>query len=163
MKSFVILLLVVFSFLWMPNFIAADSINAVEIKEKFLKLVGGEKAKEVITKYEKVEIFRLADESEKKVISEGIKLSSEKSKILSKLLTDYKTYVWEDGNKCIPDWGVMFVFYKGNDKVEVMLCLDCDIIKFINGGEEEINPIRVELLAIIKPMFPNDKKIQDLK
>lgn len=163
MKLCFLLFLFIFSFLWMNNLISADTTKAAEIKEKFLKLIGGEKAKEVISKYEKVEIFRLADDSEKKVISEGIALSAEKSKVLSKLLTDYKTYVWDDGNKCIPEWGIMFTFYKGNDKVEIMLCLDCNIIKFVNGDEEEVNPIRVELLAIIKPMFPNDKKIQGLK
>ena len=171
MKFYFPLVLVLFSILLWGNksLISGDSLKKEEeptnkMKEKILLLLGGDKALNIISHFDKVEISRMIEETEKKIISAPITIIEKQSDLLSKLLTNYKSYVMLGENKkCLHNWSVMISFQKEKEKVDVYFCFACNCIQFGEGREEIFDPMSKELIAIIKPLFPNDKKIQDLK
>ncbi|HTR42140.1 MAG TPA: hypothetical protein VMH87_11045 [Pseudomonadales bacterium] len=99
-------------------------------------------------------------------------LSPEQIQAIQKLLEKPASYSWGIGNNCIPDYGVLLNFRLQGDTVRVALCFKCNMMGVFEGdddGAAQINreylfePMRSQLIAICKQIFPNDKEIQALQ
>ncbi len=67
---------------------------------------------------------------------------------------------------CTPLPGVRVDFVHGNDRLSVLLCFECDsALYYLNdkiAGGGNFDPARPALVRIVRPLFPNDPKIQSL-
>jgi hypothetical protein len=82
------------------------------------------------------------------------------------VLTDPRSYDWSKAVGCLPSYGVKLSFTRGADRVDVLLCFECDIVLFEHNGEppglEEFTPMRPVLVRAVKQLFPDDAEIQAL-
>lgn len=82
-------------------------------------------------------------------------------------LLDEKSYVWDAAKACIPQPGVRIDFIRGNDRLSVLLCFECNIVEtYLNekfAGGEDFDFAQPTLVRIVHTLFPNDPKIQSLK
>ena len=99
-------------------------------------------------------------------------LSPQDIQSIQNLLGKPASYRWGIGNTCIPDYGVLLNFRSQGHTVRVALCFKCNMIGVFDGDDDsadQINkeylfdPMRPQLIAISKEIFPNDKEIQGLK
>ena len=67
---------------------------------------------------------------------------------------------------CLPQPGVRLDFIRGDDRLSVLLCFECDMaMDFLNGsyvGGGDFDDVRPALVGAVRPLFPNDAKIQSL-
>jgi len=72
---------------------------------------------------------------------------------------------------CLPDYAVMFTFHGSRANIHVLFCFRYNQMAVLVGtgnnalrvnAEEEFDPIRPELLKIVKRLFPGDSDIQAL-
>lgn len=84
---------------------------------------------------------------------------------LVELFGDDKNYIWGDQKKCIPKPGVLIEFEKGDQKVSLRICFECQIV--ISGDKTKnigyFDPIHLALVKLTKEIFPKDEVIQKLK
>lgn len=101
-----------------------------------------------------------------------VSISPSDAQKIKDLLQSPSSYLWNIGNTCIPDYGVLFNFCSGAHTVRVALCFKCQMVGVFNGEDdkaEQVNreyimkPMREPLIAICKTIFPDDKEIQALK
>lgn len=83
------------------------------------------------------------------------------------LMSD-SAYLWGVAKSCgDPDYGVRFQFQHEGDSVDVLICFKCLMLGIYHNGKaleyEDFDPIRAELVAIAKELFPDDPAIQSLK
>jgi hypothetical protein len=85
---------------------------------------------------------------------------------ISAALVDPDSYGWNYAKPCIPQYGVRLVFDRGGDRVDVLLCFECDILAVAyNGtftGGEDFDPVRPVFVRAVKAVFTNDRVIQGL-
>jgi hypothetical protein len=110
-----------------------------------------------------------------KVLGKPQKLDGELLKELGKVLTDHKTYGWdESAHVCGFSPGVAIRYSGKNEygdeiRVVVLLCFMCEDIKLYHNSplaENEmtnITPGRRQLVKLVKKMFPEDAEIQQLE
>ena len=131
-------------------------------------------AQDVIAAPEKVQAIRLADQSfyqptvaDYKTAAGPIDVDKDIGKQTSKLLLDEKSYLWDVAKGCEPIFGVRLQFTKGEQTADVFFCFECDILTiYFQGkpvGSEDFDPIRPQLVTIVKQLFPEDEAIQGLK
>ena len=97
-------------------------------------------------------------------------LSPEQARKIKDLLKSPSSYIWNLKSNCIPHYGVLFNFQSGGHTVRVALCFKCRIIAVFDGEDDNakqisdglFDPMRDQLVAISKTLFPNDKEIQAL-
>jgi hypothetical protein len=101
-----------------------------------------------------------------------IPVKSEQFQQLQQLLQQPSSYGWDYTKPCIVDYGILFTFRSGIRTTRVALCFKCDWIGIFDGPDEsarkinrneEIDPIRPQLVAIAKALYPSDPEIQSLK
>ena len=72
----------------------------------------------------------------------------------------------------MPIYGVLVNFPSNSNKVSVALCFDCNMLAVYDTSgtnttrlntEWDFDPMRKQLAAAIKPVFPNDPEIQKLR
>jgi hypothetical protein len=99
-------------------------------------------------------------------------LSPEEIQGFQNLLKNPKSYRWGFGRTCIQDYGVLLNFRSQGDTVHVALCFKCNMLGAFEGDDDsagQINresifdPMRPQLVALAKEIFPNDKEIQGLQ
>ena len=133
-----------------------------------VKLYGGPKGFAVLQKPDRVEAFRLSHAiGEEPVITAGpLKVEPPIAGQIVSILSAQKSYGWEFGKGCIPNWGVRLSFYRGADRLDVLLCFECDILAVSWNGKkaqhEDFDPVRAELVRAVKALFPDDPVIQKL-
>lgn len=131
-------------------------------------LYGGPKGFAVLKNPERIEAFRLSHVAgEEPVVTAGpIKVEQPTSQQIVSLLSADKSFDWNLGKGCIPIWGVRLSFYRGTDRLDVLLCFQCDILGVsLNGKElkfEDFDPVHAQLVKIVKVIFPDDPEIQKL-
>jgi hypothetical protein len=129
---------------------------------------------EILTGVERVETFRIKgklgggfDE-----LAKGPVWKDEKAKAVAAIFLDEKSYEWEQKKLCDPQPGVMFKLFKGDERIEVLLCFECDIVQFIAldakgqkiaSAINDFDPARPKLVKLTKEALPDDKVIQGLK
>lgn len=81
-------------------------------------------------------------------------------------------YQGSDRKACIPDYGVLFTFRSGDRAIQVALCFNCNMLDVFDGGDDkarsvnslpDFDPMRSDLVAIVKKVFPDDAEIQGLE
>jgi hypothetical protein len=81
-------------------------------------------------------------------------------------------YQGSDRKACLPEYGVLFTFRSGDKAVQVALCFNCNMLEVCDGGDDkarpvnslpDFDPMRSDLVAIVKRVFPDDGEIQDLE
>jgi len=81
-------------------------------------------------------------------------------------LLDTSSYLWNIGKLCEPDYGVRIQFQHNTDKVDVLLCFQCDVLGVYHNGKavarKDFDPARPQLVLIVKELFPDDEAIQSL-
>ena len=75
-------------------------------------------------------------------------------------------YEWNMAKGCEPIPGVAIEYTKGDDKLLIFFCFECDILlTYLNGkrvGGEDFDRIHRALANEVKKIFPNDPDIQKL-
>ena len=101
-----------------------------------------------------------------------VTISPEQVQQLKTLLQDPKSYDWGMGNNCVPDYAVLYSFRAEGHTVRVAFCFECNMIGVFDGQDDhagQINnrymfkPMRAQVIALTKTIFPNDKTIQALQ
>jgi len=81
-------------------------------------------------------------------------------------------YQGSNRKACIPDYGVLFTFRSGDRAVQVALCFNCNMLEVFDGGDDkarpvnslpDFDPMRSDLVAIVKKVFPDDGEIRELE
>jgi hypothetical protein len=80
-------------------------------------------------------------------------------------------YQGSNSKNCIPDYGVLFTFRDHQRVIQVALCFKCNMLGVFDGGDDkarsvntlpDFDPMRGDLVAIVKKVFPDDSEIQAL-
>ena len=85
---------------------------------------------------------------------------------ISAILCNPKTYVppGGPGNRCAPQYGVRLKFVGATGSVDVLICLECNILAFAPEGtvadDKDFDPGRPQIVRFLKQVFPDDKLIQ---
>jgi hypothetical protein len=87
---------------------------------------------------------------------------------LRALFQQTDSFDWNSAKACAPDYGVLFTFHSPQREVQLALCFQCAIFGTYDAGsrvnaEEDFDPMAEKLIQLIKPLFPNDSDIQNLK
>ncbi len=149
-------------------FLLSRSAAAPAPTPELLKLYGGAKGFAVLQKADKVEAFRVSHRGTQEItVTEGpVTVPPSVATQLVSVLSAHQAYGWDYAKGCIPFWGVRLAFYRGADRIDILLCFQCDILSVsLNGTQaeyEDFDPIRPNLVRAIKEIFPNDPTLQAL-
>lgn len=89
-------------------------------------------------------------------------------KKLQTLFQKRSSFAWNRVKSCMPDYGVLFTFHSPRGDVQLALCFHCGQFAVFDGdsvvnAEEDFDPIYSRLTALVKPLFPEDKALQELR
>ena len=103
----------------------------------------------------------------------SVPVAASQSRRLKRILQRSSSYYQGSNRKaCIPDYGVLFTFHSGDRAIQLALCFNCNMLDVFDGGddkarsvntESDFDPIRSDLVAIVKKVFPDDPEIQELE
>ena len=135
------------------------------------ELVGGKDAYETVVSPDRVEAWLLNGEGRgerpQKAIRTGLlELKPKIAKAFSAALLDFDSYWWTAQKLCSPDYGLRLRFIRGSDKVEFILCYDCDILQVTHNGktkEENFDFAHNKLVKALQGAFPKDEVVKKLK
>jgi hypothetical protein len=100
------------------------------------------------------------------IINGPIAVSKSDVEILTTTLQERDSYIWNDPKGCEPLPGVRLDFIRGDDRLSILICFECDmIINYLNGklvGGGDTEKVRPVLLRVAKSLFPDDATIQSL-
>jgi|SRR3954471_12215312 hypothetical protein len=85
----------------------------------------------------------------------------------SRVLLDVDCHLWDARKMCIPDYGAKLNFEKSKERVECLICYECDMIELVMRESAQTfdlsglshNP----LVRAIQKIFPDDKAVAGLK
>jgi hypothetical protein len=136
---------------------------------------GGQETYDVFKAAQKVSACRLEVKKETLESHSGdyeylegafVELSSEQTAQVRKILESPDSYEFDLRKACTPLYGVRLRFEGESNRVDVDLCFSCDILLVSRDGKPmeggNFDPIRPNLVALCKKLFPNDKEIQQL-
>jgi len=140
------------------------------------RLFGGTVGRETVLRPERVTAFRLKpilnDQvlplDDYPIVAGPIEVPRESGDSIGSILVSHDSYSRDDWLKaCIPVYGVRLSFARGDDTVDVLLCLECELLAtYLNGKSvsgDDFEPACNQLLSLVKQLFPNDEQIQSLK
>jgi hypothetical protein len=149
-------------------FRAARAPAAPAPTPELLQLFGGREGFAVLQGAERIEAFRLNHpRGQEPTVTEGpVPVTRPIAPQLVSLLSAHDAYGWNSWPGCIPLWGVRLSFYRGADRIDVLLCFQCNLLSVsLNGtkiGDGNFRPMRPHLVRAIKALFPNDQALQEL-
>lgn len=168
-------LLTIFIFLFVHASYGGDDVQRTKadvVKQVF----GNEQIFNVVVNAEQVTAQRLHFRSHEQGGSlssydrdELVVLSPTIAKDIQRLIQKPSSYDWMTINKCSVDYGILLAFHSGQRTVRIALCLHCREISVFDGlsdnaervnQEHQFDPMRKQLIAIAKFIFPNDPEIQ---
>jgi hypothetical protein len=100
-----------------------------------------------------------------------VTLTADQAQEIKGLLQSSSSYLW-DVTSCMPDYGVVYNFQSGGHTVRAAFCFRCNIIGIFDGDNDasnsinftsQFNPMRRQMLALSKSLFPDDKEMQALQ
>jgi hypothetical protein len=134
--------------------------------------MGGKEAMALLEHAEKVEAFRLKDSEYQKTIDtyemvgDAVPVDREAAIRLATLFTSVDSFLLDSAKGCVPRYGVRIRFAKDEATLDVLFCFTCNtFLTYLNGksvGGEDFDPIRPQLVAIMKSLFPKDEVIEKL-
>jgi hypothetical protein len=102
----------------------------------------------------------------------SVPVPASQARRLKRVMQRSSSYQWSIHKACIPDYGVLFTFRSGGRAVQVALCFNCNMLDVFDGGDDkarpvnslpDFDPMRSDLVAIVKKVFPDDGEIQALE
>lgn len=159
--------------------LAKDQAPASGPSKRVVRFLG-EPALAVLREADRVEVFRLknerAEEGEERVGNYAVTVRGKEqgrnfAARLREVLTDEGTYVWDSGKGCDFDPGVGYRVWKGEQRIEVVLCFSCDqLVVFspkaadgsVRSASADFDPARPALVKLAKEAFPDDPVVQAL-
>ncbi len=151
------------------------SSQVTKLSSQVTKLYGGPTAINTVQNSTSVQAYRLPSPSKHVQSLADYTMSAGPVAVpeatvakLREILMDDAVYLWDTAKACgEPDYGVRFQFQSGGDNVDVLVCFHCDILGVYHNGQavdyEDCDPIRPQLIAIVKGLFPDDPVIQALQ
>jgi hypothetical protein len=101
-----------------------------------------------------------------------VSVSQSQAREIQHLFQQPSSFLWNIGKGCIVDYGVLFTFRSGDRTIQLALCFNCNWFGIFDGPDgnarkvnqqDNFDPIRKDLVAIIKELFPEDAEIQELE
>jgi hypothetical protein len=136
-------------------------------------VIGGKAAVALLREADQVEAFRLKDSEYQETIDkyqqvgDGVPVSPDTAAEFAKLLSSTNSFKLDSAKGCVPVYGVQIRFTKDRQTLDLLFCFACDIfLTYLNGkrvGGEDFDPIRPQIVAIMKSLFPKDDVIQKLR
>ena len=134
------------------------------------KLFGGPDGFATLKSPDRIEAFRIEDDrqtGQPHVISKPIVVAKPLATELTAILSSPDSYGWDYAKFCELQLGVQLSFYRGDDRLDVLLCFQCDELqvrwKDARSEAEDFDAIRPPLVRAVKALFPDDAVIQGLK
>ena len=99
-------------------------------------------------------------------------VSQAQARQIQDLLQRPSSFSWNIDKGCIVDYGVLFTFRSADRTIQLALCFGCNWFGIFDGADDNaravnsqdnFDPIRKDLVAIAKKLFPDDAEIQELK
>ena len=151
------------------NFAAPPQIDA-----DVVELFGGEQSVGVVQSSAQVRAYRLPRETRHQPVladydfdEKPLDVPAESADALQTVLLDADTYIWDRNKSCEPSYGVRLEFISKQDAVNVLLCLECNILAVYHNGKEvgyqDFDDGAARILAIVKSLYPDDEEIQSLR
>jgi hypothetical protein len=86
---------------------------------------------------------------------------------VSDALLSPNSYLWDIAKSCIPTCGVKLSFVRNANRIDVLLCFECDILCISRDGRAigyaNFDNAREMFVRAAKQAFPDDEVIQNLK
>jgi hypothetical protein len=142
------------------------------------QMFGGAAGIDALRSADRVEAYRLgklpdeinwqtATVSDYPVAAGPVVVPGSTAKHIAVVLQKPTSYGWEFAKSCIIRPGVRLDFIRGNDRLQILLCFECDIVSIVLNGEhvggEDFDNVRGELVRAIRSLFPDDPVIQTLR
>jgi hypothetical protein len=150
-----------------------SSLAYAEKKKTAADVLGGDAVVAIIAKPDKVEVYRLKDQTHKEKPSEyesssgPLDVDVMTAQDLSAVVTAFDTYERNAAKGCKPIYGVRTTFIQGKQQVDVVYCFACDILTvYLNGkavGHGEFDPGHKQLVRLAQRMLPKYDEIKMLK
>jgi len=168
------------SLMVVPGGCRTDTSSHARIKasERTQGLFGGNDNVAAILESTNVNVYRVAldvDEEDVRQFGEtideyqikgkGVRLTADQIRSLNQLLFDDESYGWDNGKFCDFNPGVRIQFDSMQPALQIWLCFECNQLVVIRGETYEgmdFDPMRPQLLAIVKQLFPADTDVQNL-
>jgi hypothetical protein len=139
-------------------------------------IFGGTHGLSVLNHADRIEAYRVETPADRNsssialddfpIIHGPIIISQSDAQPLLATLQDRNSYLWDMTKNCELVPGVRFDFIRGNDRLSVLLCFQCDMIaNYLNGkivGGGNTDKARPTLVRVARSIFPDDAKIQSL-
>ena len=140
-------------------------------------LFGGPDGLAIVTGAERIEAFRIApapgqppggflSETDYQSTAGPVVLDARMAQEVTAALGSSRSYSWDSMKKCTPRYGVRLAFIQGEQRMEVYLCFECDMLETAKDGTpvdgEDFDAIRPVLVRAAKSAFPSDPVIQGL-
>jgi hypothetical protein len=141
------------------------------------RLYGGPANLAIVARPTKVEAYRLgplpleelshdAAVGAHPVLAGPVELPEADAVAVAAALSSADSYAWHFGKACMPRYGVRLSFVRGPDRVDVLLCFECDILAAWRNGQwlgyEDFDDARPVLVRAVRAAFPDDAEIQSL-
>lgn len=143
-----------------------------------VRLLGDAKAIEVVRNPDRVEVQRLTGEEVSHGVDEPsladfppkgdvVKVPPQIAAIISANLLNPELYTWGRLPNCVPHYGVRLTYFRGAERVDVLLCFECGSLEtFWNQrsvtGQDFSHTYNLFGDAM-KELFPKDAEIQAIK
>jgi len=151
---------------------AAELLGPLPERETFVtRLLGGPEAREILENPDRLAVDLVHDRSDEagtrvETRRRGPPPARRTIDAFRRILLDFESYEWEATKLCSPSYGVRLAFERADRKLEVLLCLKCDILAIRFDGQERtenFDPARGELLRLAHRLFPDDPELQRLR
>ena len=157
---------------------SAATRDVGSVDQRVVELFGGAESTGNILAPTKVEAFRVDGRPGERsqtskpfygypIVGAPVQVDADTSEELAEILMDANIYDWDLRKKCEFMPGVALRFTSAGSPTEVLFCFSCDELMVVRDGKkvgyEDFDPARGRLLTIVKRLFPEDEKIQQLK
>ena len=135
------------------------------------ELIGGKSSYQTVASPDRIEaslLNQFSDEGTERLSprSKPFAVPTAQATRLSALLVDFDSYAWTLQKMCSLDYGVKLTFIRKEQRIDVLLCLECDWLSFRADGREKgenFDFVHDDLARIVKELFPRDERIQKLE
>ncbi len=167
--------------------IAAGLITpgCAEPQSKTESALGGKRVLDTIKHADRIEAYRLRPQfvddsahlleeddrertkaSDYEVVGDAVDVPDDIAKRFAAILDAPESYLWDMASGCVPDYGVRLSFVRDSERVDVLFCLECDLLSVFRNdrarGGADFSPAHGRLVAEFKKLFPDDRAIQGL-
>jgi hypothetical protein len=143
-----------------------------EVDEDVRNLMGGSAGVSVLRNADRVEAYRIGPTGtggylDAPIIKGPVAVSNSVARTIRRVLEDQKSYLWSAQKACKPMPGVRLDFIRGNERLSVLVCFECDFLfYYLNGkqvGAKDCDGAGPALVRAACSIFPDDPVIQSFR